>query len=508
METNHEREAYWRDSAKIKDFPALDESRQTDVTVVGGGITGLTTAYLLSQKGLRVTVIEASEILSGTTRYTTAKVTAQHGVIYDELIEHFGIEKARQFFDHNQQAVDWIRQTVQQKGWDCDFEDHEAWLYASSTPSLNKLLDEQKAYEKLDIPFRTASTLPFDIPIKGALIMKNQAQFHPLKYLAHMTEEIISMGGQIHEHTKAVDIKEDDDIQVEMESGHVLSSQHVVIATSYPFWDAAGLYFARLEVERSYIVSGVWTGEDPGGMYLSVDSPSRSIRFYDHDGKRGIMVGGDGHKTGQGGEHHQHIENLKEFTHAQIGPADLTYEWSAQDNITLDKLPYIGSITNRHPRVLVATGFRKWGMTQGTMAAQIMTDQILGVSTESAEMYEPSRFKANPSIKQGAKLNADTAFELVKGKLESASVDLEQLSPGKGGSVKWNGKTIGAYRDETGKVLAVDLTCTHMGCECNWNESENSWDCPCHGSRFAVDGEVLNGPALKPLKVIDTEKDR
>ncbi|KIL52788.1 FAD-dependent oxidoreductase [Jeotgalibacillus campisalis] len=506
MKTNHEREAYWRDSAEVPDFPVLDESRQTDVVVVGGGITGLTTAYLLCQKGLRVTLVEASELLSGTTRYTTAKITSQHGAIYDELLQHFGRDGARQFFDQNQQALNWMRQIVKQNNWDCDFEDHDSWIYATSNESLKQLLKEQKAYEELDIPFRTASTLPFDIPCKGALIMPDQAQFHPIRYLAHMAKEIVSMGGRIHEQTKAVDIKEGEDLQVTMESGHALSCQHVVIATSYPFWDGAGLYFARLEVERSYIVSGKWEGEDPGGMYLSLDSPSRSIRFYQHDGSRGIMIGGDGHKSGQGGQHEQHAQNLKEFTHAQIGPVDFTYEWSAQDNITLDKLPYIGPLTNRHPRVLVATGYRKWGMTQGTMAAHLLSERILGVPNSSADLYDPNRFKADPSIKQAATLNTDTAVQFVKGKLESPSIELAQLAEGKGGAVKWEGKTIGAYRDEHGKVFAVDPTCTHLGCECKWNDSENSWDCPCHGSRFAVDGEVLNGPALKPLKVIKTDE--
>lgn len=508
MNQQYQQKSYWRESAKLPDFTCLEESRAADVVVVGGGITGLTAAYLLCQKGVRVTLVEAGELLSGTTGHTTAKITAQHGAIYDELIQHFGIEGARSFYDHNDHALEWIRQTVAQKKWDCNFEEQDAWIYSGTESSIQQLENEQKAYEKLDIPFRTASNLPFDIPCKGALIMPNQAQFHPVRYLEAMAAEIIAMGGRIHEHTKAADLQEnEDEIQITMESGHALTCQHVIIASHFPFYDGLGLYFAKMKAERSYLIAGKWSAPDPGGMYLSIDNTVRSIRFFSYDGARGIIVGGERHATGQGVTTDHHVEALREFAHAQIGPVDFSYQWSAQDYTTLDKLPYIGAVSNRHPRILVATGYRKWGMTQGTMAAHLLSERILGISASSADLFDPSRFHADPALKKVISINTDVAKHLVKGKIEQPPMKLEELPSGEGSHVKWNGQNIGAYRDDKGMVHAVDLTCTHLGCSVNWNKAEKSWDCPCHGSRFTVDGEVLNGPADKPLQVIHTVKE-
>ncbi|KIL49607.1 FAD-dependent oxidoreductase [Jeotgalibacillus soli] len=506
MNDQNEQKSYWLSADSEPEYPPLEESHETDVVIVGGGITGITAAYILCKQGVRVTVVDASQTLSGTTGHTTAKITAQHGVIYDELIQHFGAERARHFYEYNQQAVDWIRTTIQEEQWDCDFETQDAWIYAESDASVPQLENEIKAYEQLKIPYRIEKSLPFSIQSEGSLVMENQGQFHPVKYLKAMMGRITAMGGKIHENTKAIDIHEGTNIQVTLEKGHVLTCQHVIVASHFPFYDGLGLYFAKMKPERSYLIAGPWQGNNTGGMYISIGQPVRSIRFFTMNGTKGILVGGEQHATGQGKPMHLHFEALREFAKENLSAAaDFTYQWSAQDYTTLDKLPYIGSITNRHSRILVATGYRKWGMSQGTMAAQILSNRIIGKSEHKSSLFDPSRFHPDPAIKKAISINADVAKHLVKGKLEMPSINLEDLPSGEGAHVSWNGQTIGAYRDDKGKICAVDITCTHLGCSVNWNKAEKSWDCPCHGSRFTVEGEILEGPAMKPLAVIQTE---
>ncbi|WP_147535068.1 FAD-dependent oxidoreductase [Bacillus marasmi] len=495
--------AYWLDSVSIPSFPSLTEDVDVDVAIVGGGITGITSAYLLSQKGVKVGLIESGRLLNGTTGSTTAKVTAQHGLIYDELITTLGEEKAKLYYESNKQAMDFVKSVVKEQQIDCELQEEDAYIYTQSADYIQQLTNEINAYEKLGIPGEFVSSTPLPFPVNGAVIMKNQAQFHPLKYLIYFINKITENGGLIFEQTPAVDITTGPRAQVIAKNGNKLSCNHMIIATHFPFEDKLGFFFARMHADRSYVLAVKTKQEFPGGMYINAEQPTRSLRYTMINGEKLVLFGGDHHKTGQGIDTFKHYEALEAFADSTFGIEKIPYRWSAQDLTTSDKVPYIGKMTDQYNHIFLATGYRKWGMTNGTVAALMLSDMILGKETPYEELYRPYRFHADPDLKQLVTDNLDVAKHLIKGKLELVKRQPEDLANDEGAVVSVNGKRAGAYRDEQGNLHIVDTTCTHMGCELEWNNGDRSWDCPCHGSRFSVDGDVLEGPAEYPLQKLD-----
>ncbi len=497
---------YWRE-IELPSFNTLEQDLSVDVAIVGAGITGITAAYLLSKEGKKVAVLEAGSVLNGTTGHTTAKLTAQHNLIYDELINHFGQEKARLYYESHMKAIQFVENTVNEKGIACDFSKEDAYIYATTDQYVDKLKTEWEAYKSLAISGALKDSIPFNIPAKAALLMSNQAQYHPLKFLRGLLNEAVEAGCSVYENTVAADIEDDDaEPKVVTKTGHRVTCKHVIIASHFPFYDKPGLYFARMYADRSYAI-GIRTENDyPGGMYISADSPSRSIRYTPlENGGKLLIIGGENHKTGQGVDTLKHFEALQEFAENTFGLKEYDYRWSAQDNVTLDKVPYIGSYSAERKNILIATGYKKWGMTTGILAGHLLTDYVVGRSNPYEDLYSPSRFQADPSLKSVITANADVAKHLIKGKLEIVEKVPNDLQAGEGAVVLYNGQRAGAYKDENGKLYVVDTTCTHLGCECEWNHAEKSWDCPCHGSRYSYAGDVIEGPTKKALELLTEE---
>lgn len=490
-----------------EDLPAFDKltsDHRTDVAIVGGGITGITTGYLLAKEGIDVSIIEAGKVLSGTTGHTTAKITAQHDVIYDELIGHLGEEKAKLYYKAHLEALNFIKNTIHERKIECDFTLQDAILYSNTEEGSVKLENETQAYEKLGINGILTDSLPLDVEVKSALIMHNQAQFHPVKYLKHLLRLFIEAGGKVYENTVAVDVEYGSEPKVKLRNGKKISCNHVIAASHFPFCDKKGLYFARMYVERAYLMAVKAKKPFPGGMYLCIDTPPRTLRGLPaENGEQLVLVGGENHKTGQGINTFKHYLAIEEFAEKTLGIREILYRWSAQDIYTLDKIPYAGPITVDEPRVLIATGFKKWGMTSGTAAALLLKDYVLGKKNPYQELFTTSRFQADPGLKKLFSINVDVAKHLIKGKLDLPLKVPEDVRTGEAAVViAGNGERAGAYRDEDGVLYLVDTTCRHLGCEVEWNEGEKTWDCPCHGSRYSVTGEVINGPAAMPLNKI------
>lgn len=494
-------EPIWRKNVQIPKFQPLQEDQKADVVIVGGGITGITTAYLLAKKGVKIILLEADNLLNGTTGHTTAKITAQHDLIYDELIHHLGESKARLYYEANTEAMHFIGRTVQELSIECGYSGQDAYLYGTTEQSARKLEKEYRAYQRLGIQGELVQDIPFNIKVTAGLRMNNQAQFHPLAYLARLVQKITEAGGQIYEQTVAVNIAQDGEgTSVLTRNGHRVTARHVIACSHFPFYEGTGFYSGRLHAERSYVLACKVTKKYPGGMYLSVEQASRSIRSATWDGEEVVLIGGESHKAGQGKDTREHYQALEQFSQAVFGSQELLFRWSTQDLITLDKLPYVGPLTASQPGVLVATGYRKWGMTNGTAAAHLLMDLVLEHGNPYRELLAPSRFYVDPSLKTFFKENANVAKHLIKGKLELPDHALQDLGYDEGAVVRLDGKRKGAYKDKEGKLHIVDTTCTHVGCEVNWNAGDRTWDCPCHGSRFSYTGEVLEGPAEKPLQ--------
>ncbi|WP_246031574.1 FAD-dependent oxidoreductase [Salibacterium salarium] len=495
-------EPYWRDTIELPEFDALENDESADVVIVGGGITGITAAYLLSKEGKEVVLLEANNLLNGTTGHTTAKITAQHGLIYDEFIQHLGKTKARLYYESQSEALEFIKQTINEKQLKSDLQTEHAILYATTKEYAVKLEKEYEAYKALHIDGELVDDIPFPIDVHNALSMKNQAQFHPLHYLKHLIQEVLDNGGRIYEKTTAVNV-ENSDATVVTRNDKRVTCNNVLVCSHFPFYEGMGFYSTRMHADRSYAIAAKTNTTYPGGMYLSVDQPSRSLRSATMNGEEIVIVGGESHKTGQGKDTLEHYKALQDYTEDLFENPDILYRWSAQDLITLDKLPYIGEITSTQPNVLIATGFRKWGMTNGTAAALLMRDIVMGNDNPYKRLYTPSRFYADPSLKNFLMENADVASHLIKGKLETPSTSIKNISHDEAALFKTNGQRKGAYKDNEGNVFVVDTTCTHMGCEVEWNHGDRTWDCPCHGSRFSYKGEVIEGPAEKPLQQHD-----
>ncbi len=496
-------EPYWRESVTFPEYPEILQDYSADVTIVGGGISGLTAAYILSKKGKNVVVLEADRILNGTTGHTTAKITAQHGLIYDELIQHFGKNQAKKYYNAQMDARDFIKQTIQEENIDCDFSDEDAYVYSTTDKYKEKIEKEMEAYEQLGIPGSLTNEIPFNIPIKNAIIMHGQSQYHPLKYFRKIVDKITEQGAEIFENSPAVDIHEDrDSAFVVLKNGKRVKSSKVLICTHFPFYDKIGFYFARMNASRSYILGVKAEQEFPGGMYINAENPSRSLRSTKVDGEDLILIGGENHKTGHDEDTKAHYQALESFGKEVFGEIKVPYKWSAQDLETLDKIPYIGHLTENQPNVYLATGYKKWGMTSGALAGKLLSDLVLGNENPYTNLFSPSRFVVDPSLRHLLKQNLHVAKRFITGKIEKPLKTPEDLKKGEGDLVQVNEKKCGAYRDEKGILHLVDTTCTHMGCEVEWNNGEHTWDCPCHGSRFNIDGEVIEGPAKKGLNRI------
>ncbi|TFD93572.1 FAD-dependent oxidoreductase [Jeotgalibacillus sp. R-1-5s-1] len=499
--------SYWlEEENQAGTFPPVQEDLETEIVIAGGGLTGITTGYLLAQKGHKVIILEARELFSGTTGYTTAKVTAQHGLIYDELISHIGLEGARKFYEASNQALNFISTYCSSQSEKYDFSFQGASVFATNDDEQRQIELEQKAYEKLDIPFEIASGLSFDATAKTVLTMKQQAQFHPIKYLKALLEEFIQLGGKVFEHSPAVSVEEGSQMKVVTATGRKITCQKLVVGSHFPFIDKKGAYFSRLQPQRSYLIAVEPQNEFEGGMYITAGNPVRSIRQAAGQDSFIMLIGGEGHVTGRESNTLSNYLALEAYADEAFGIKQYLNRWSAQDLITLDKVPYIGPINQSSPNIFVATGYRKWGMTNGTAAALLLSDLIEEKDNPYIDLFTPSRFKADPSVKQAFAANMEVAGELIKGKLEPADKTLDEMENDEGAIVKVNGQKTGVYKDPQGQFHAVDPTCTHMGCECNWNDGERTWDCPCHGSRFSYTGEVIEGPAFMSLESITIDQ--
>lgn len=499
--------SYWKQSTPATSYPSLNQDAKHDVVIIGAGIAGLVTAMQLTERGYDVAVIEAGDVAAGTTGYTTAKVSSQHGLIYDTLIKTVGEESARLYYEANEEAITFLRHQVERLDIACELETQDAYLYAA-TSKEQAMEREVKAYERLGLNGGEAtqevrSKLPYDV--KKAVVLREQAQFHPVKYLQGLARRIVHQGGALYEQTRAVSLESNRTPTVILENGHRIEAKKVVIATHFPFHDFKGLYFSKLEVHRSYIVSGQVDETFPDGMFMSADQPSRSLRHTrTEDGRLLGLFGGENHLSGHETETMQRYQHIADFAKHEFHVESFGQFWSAQDLITLDKIPYIGQMTANDPNVFVATGFAKWGMTNGIAAGLLLSDLLTGTPNRFRHLFDPNRSKLKTKdATQFVKNNADVAIELVKGKLTKARRSADELQPDEGGLVTHHGKTVGGYRDPEGKLHLVSTTCTHMGCDTKWNEAERSWDCPCHGSRFGPTGEVLEGPAVNPLKSIE-----
>lgn len=471
-------ESIWSKSVEISQRPVCPSNLSVDVAVIGAGMAGILTAYLLKERGRQVIVLEADRIGSGQTQNTTAKITAQHGMRYKKLIETYGQEKARMYAAANKEAIDRYQELVEKHQIACDFERLPAYLY--STEDAEKVKKEAEAAVRLGISARFCEKVSLPFPVKGAVCFEDQAQFHPLKFIRELAKEL-----EVYEGTKVLSVK-----------GHVLTTSHgkitaqnVVFATHYPIVNMPGFYFLRQHQERSYVAAYAGV-EALDGMYYSADAEGLSYRSYQNF----LLAGGSAHRTGKS-KPEGCYESIRRRVKNDFPKAQEITCWSAQDCMTHDELPFIGRYACFRPCWYVATGFRKWGMTFSMIAALVIADAVTGKENPYADLFSPQRCHLTAGIKNFmVDLGESSAGLLWLRNLFAAQKEAD-LKNGQGGVVRKGLKRYGCYKEEDGTIHRVSLRCPHMGCELEWNREECSWDCPCHGSRFDIYGNLIDNPA-------------
>lgn len=425
-------DSIWTQTSRLPQFPPLRSDLKTDVLIIGGGMAGLLCAHRLTRAGVDCALVEADRICGGITGGTTAKITAQHGLIYQRLLRTLGAEAAGLYLRASLAALEEYRALC--PGLDCAFEERDALVYSrSGRAALDR---ELEALARLGFPAEPAEDLPLPFPTAGAVRFPRQAQFHPLRFAAAIAKDL-----RIFEHTKVLELAPGRAVT----HGGTVTAERIVAATHFPLLNKHGGYFLKLYQQRSYVLA-LEGAPDVGGMYLDADGTYPSLRNYG----KWLLLGGGGHRTGKPGGGWRELERLA----GELYPdARADARWAAQDCMTLDGLPYIGPYSRRTEGLYVAAGFNKWGMTSSMAAAMVLTDLLLGRENPYAPLFSPARSVLRP--------------QLAVNVLESALGLLTPTAP----------------------------RCPHMGCALKYNAAEHSWDCPCHGSRFGEDGSLLDNPA-------------
>ncbi|MBC8560612.1 FAD-dependent oxidoreductase [Fumia xinanensis] len=456
---------------------------KADVIVIGGGMTGILTAFVLSQQNADVILIDGERIAGGITQNTTAKITSQHGLIYEKLIKGAGKEHAEMYARANQQAIGQYRSMIEQFKIDCDYKELPHYVY--SLESEEQIVKEALAAQKLGLPASAVSEVTLPFAVKGAVRFEGQAQFHPLKFIEPLAKKLT-----IFEQTKIRSVEER---RVSTEKGTV-SADYVVMAAHYPFVNFPGWYFLRLYQQRSYVLA-LRHAATLDGMYIDANSSGYSFRNHEDL----LLLGGQGHRAGKHpGNCYRHLEEAA----AKFYPeSSIAAQWSAQDCMSLDGIPYIGAYSRSTPNLLVATGYNKWGMTSSMAAAQILTDRIMGKHNEYAKAFSPHRFHPKLSMAELSSHAKESAVGLSKGYFHRPLRELSSIPNGGAGVIRYQGKRVGAYKNDKGEVFLVSAKCPHLGCELSWNADELTWDCPCHGSRFDYHGNLIGNPAEEGIKL-------
>ena len=484
----------WLETTPGTEYPRLSADVSVDVAVVGGGIAGLTTALLLKQMGKTVALLEGSRIVEGVSAYTTAKVTSLHTLIYADLLHERGEATARNYGAANQAALARIARFIDDLAIDCDFARVPAYTYTLSADETTRIQREVEAAQSVGLPAHFVTETPLPLPVAAAVRFDNQARFHPRKYLLALAQQIPGDGSYLFEQTHAHTIDEDDACRVVTPHGTV-TAHDVVIATHFPFKDDA-LYFARMTPHFSYLMAMTLDEPVPEGVFINTDA-SRTLRRHVTDGQEYLLVGGEGHITGQGGDTKARYDRIEAWAREHFAVRAVQQRWATEDYHTPDHIPYIGLATPLTKHVYVATGFKGWGMTSGTLAGLLLSDLITGRDNPWAELFSPNRVKLS-NLSTLAQQNLGVAAEYAKG-LVSSGADTSPETPGTGCLVNGPDGREAQFRDADGVLHRLSPVCPHMGCLVNWNDAEETWDCPCHGSRFAGTGEVIHGPAHEAL---------
>lgn len=535
--------SYWINSEKNKEkYNKLEKNIETDICIIGGGITGISTAYYLTKENLKVTVLDMGKIGFQTTGNSTAKITSQHGLFYKYLKDSKGEDFARLYYDANEDAIKNIKKIVEKENIECDLECQSAYVLAANREEVQKVKDEVEVVrgfgghaeylEREDIDKNLLILNPL-----AAIRFKNQAQFNSYKYTIELAKICKNLGANIYENTKVVDVRDEKDYYyLETEDGYKIKAKYLVVTTKYPIINIPGFYFMKMYQSTSYGISIPVKEKLFDGMYITSTNPKVSLRMakvdnniikdvvdgdienyakQDKENRKQvkekqnskidneyvlIVVGAD-HKTGEKTDLSNSYKKLENIA-KQIYPEGKVEDyWNTEDCITLDKIPYIGKYSSMWENAYVATGFNKWGITTSNIAANIITDMIIGRKNRYEDIFISTRVEPVKNRQEVGNMLKETVSSLVLKKFELPESEQASLKNEEGKIIEIEGEKVGAYKDKEGRIYTIVPKCAHLGCELSWNNLDKTWDCPCHGSRYDYTGKMLYGPTVKDLYI-------
>ena len=535
--------SYWINSEKNKEkYNKVEKNIETDICIIGGGITGISTAYYLTKENLKVTVLDMGKIGFQTTGNSTAKITSQHGLFYKYLKDSKGEDFARLYYDANEDAIKNIKKIVEKEKIQCDLECQSAYVLAANREEVQKVKDEVEVVrgfgghaeylEREDIDKNLLILNPL-----AAIRFKNQAQFNSYKYTIELAKICKNLGANIYENTKVVDVRDEKDYYyLETEDGYKIKAKYLVITTKYPIINIPGFYFMKMYQSTSYGISIPVKEKLFDGMYITSTNPKVSLRMakvdnniikdvvdgnienyakQDKENRKRvkekqnskidneyvlIVVGAD-HKTGEKTDLSNSYKKLENIAKQIYPQGKVENYWNTEDCITLDKIPYIGKYSTMWENAYVATGFNKWGITTSNIAANIITDMIIGRKNRYEDIFISTRVEPVKNRQEVGNMLKETVSSLVLKKFELPESEQASLKNEEGKIIEIEGEKVGAYKDKEGRIYTIVPKCAHLGCELSWNNLDKTWDCPCHGSRYDYTGKMLYGPTVKDLYI-------
>lgn len=472
-----------------------------DTLIVGGGITGVTTALMLQRSGHKCILIEAARIGFGTTGGTSAHLNTFFDTTYPEIEEDFGQEATRLVADSGKEAMSLIRAFVEEYKIDCDLEFKDGYLFSENEKETKQLMEILESSRKAGLEAIEHRDNDVPVQFEKVVLFRDQGQFHPLKYIAALADQYRKLGGVILDNTFIDGSSFENDLHIVYAGDRFFRASNLFYATHIP--PGINVMNFTCAPYRSYVLGVTLANNDyPQGLSYDMQEPYHYFRTHEIEGQKYLIVGGEDHKTGHG-DPEAAFNNLETYVRRHYTGVSVAYRWSSQYYVPVDGLPYIGQLPMAENRTYVATGFNGNGMMFGTLSAKIISDQIQRVENKYSELFSPSRIKPVAGFSEFVKENADVAWHFIADRFSAEELDtIAQLKYGEGIVAEIKGKKLAVYKDENGKITALNPTCTHAGCTVKFNPSEKSWDCPCHGGRYDIDGKVLTGPPRKQLDKI------
>ena len=490
-------DSIWLNEKVNGKYNRLDKNIETKVCIIGGGITGISIAYQLTKNNIEFVLLEKNNIVSKATPRTTAKITSQHGLMYNYLVNSYGTKFAKDYFYANEEAITDIKNIIEKENIECDFKKENSYVLTNDDSHVINIQKEVEAANKITsnvAEFVTNEKLPLEY--KCGIKLKNQACFNPIKYINGLLKVINK--DSIYENSGVYKISKSGKKYIVYTNNGVVKCDFVVIATKYPIKDIPGFYFLKMYQETSYVIAIKPNDEKRfEGIYISEDTPKISLRWCKYNGEDVLLVGGNNNKTGENIPLKEKYNELEKIAIKIYPNCEVIYKWNTEDTISLDKIAYIGKFSCFCKNMFVATGYNKWGMTTSNIASRIIIDKILGKKNKYEHIYSSTRLNPIKNYKEMLNMLKTSINSLFINKLKVKNVNKVKLNNGT--IYKENGNIIGIYIDENGKVYKIKPVCKHLGCLLKFNELDKTWDCPCHGSRYDYKGNVIYGPSSKNL---------